>query len=270
MNYNFITVVSVYGHNDGSSSIPSILKSSESLPGSRALLLSITRPASLPESIFWKKIPTLNRQQYSLFMLYFLASFIETDFALCVQADGWVLSKEAWSDDFLEYDYIGAPNEVGLIKPKSESDPGFRFESMLLRGNWEWMAEEDPINLLNGGFSLRSKKLLTTPRNIGIPYTFDDHPIRQNEDVQLCLFMRSQLIDAGIKFPPISIAKKFAFEYFPPTKDPINFYSIFGIHCGHMRLTAPNQIIIENEFHPISRKFLIPVLEGMGYELHFI
>ena len=203
-------------------------------------------------------------------MLYFLASFIETDFALCVQADGWVLSKEAWSDDFLEYDYIGAPNEVGLIKPKSESDPGFRFEGMLLRGNWEWMAEEDPINLLNGGFSLRSKKLLTTPRNIGIPYTFDDHPIRQNEDVQLCLFMRSQLIDAGIKFPPISIAKKFAFEHFSGSlHTSFDHAKFFGIHGSYMRLVGYNQILLftNNVNSEIIDTYtnLIPYLEKLGY-----
>ena len=35
-----------------------------------------------------------------------LASYIETDFVLIVQYDGFVLHAQAWDDDFLNYDYI--------------------------------------------------------------------------------------------------------------------------------------------------------------------
>jgi hypothetical protein len=269
MKYDFITIVSICGDHDGFIAIPSILRSSKALPGSKGLLLSISRPESLPEGITWRKIPPLNRQQYQLFSIYFLASFIETDFALIVQADGWAFNQGAWTDDFLEYDYIGAPNEGGLIKPKTDDDPGFRWDGMLVRGDWEWMKEENQIMVLNSGFNLRSKKFLHMPRDIGLPYVFDDNPVRQNDDIQLCIFMRSKLIDAGIKFAPIEIAKIFAFEFFPPNVGPIDFNSIFGLHCSHMRLTESNQIFIGNQFHPFSRKFLLPILQDMGYELTF-
>ena len=262
----------MYGHNDGSSSIPSILKSTEALPGSKALLLSISRPDSLPEGIVWKKIPPLNYQQYSLFMIYCLASFINTDFALCVQADSWVLNQSAWTDKFLEYDYIGAPNEVGLIKPKSESDPGFQFEGMLLRAGWGWMAEKDPIYVLNGGFSLRSKKLLNTPRDIGVAYIFDDNPIRQNEDLQLCLFMRSQLETHGIKFPPMNVAKDFAIEICWPHQSKIDFNNIFGIHCPYNMALIERKKIIHTgalDGRHASLKFTIDFLRELGYEFIF-
>ena len=271
MKYDFITIVSVCGDHDGFVAIPSILRSSEALPGSKCLLLSISRPESLPENISWRKISPLNRQQYQLFSIYFLASFINTDFALIVQPDGWVLNSSAWTDKFLEYDYIGAPNEAGLIKPKSDNDLGFKWDGMLLRGDWEWMTQEkeNPVAVLNSGFNLRSKKFLNAPRDIGLPYIFSDHLIFQNDDIQLCIFMRSQLIEVGIKFAPISVAKIFAFEFFPPSEENIDFNSIFGLHCSHMQLTGPNKIFIKNQFHPLSRKFLLPILQHMGYELSF-
>jgi hypothetical protein len=268
--YDFITVVSVYGHNDGASSIPSLLRSVEALPGSKALLLSISSPPSLPESIFWKKIPKLNYQQYSLFMIYSLASFIQTDFALCVQADGWVLNQSVWTDNFLEYDYIGAPTAVGFVKPKSESEPGFRWEQSLVRGGWQWIKEVNSIGVLNGGFSLRSKKFLNAPRDIGIPYAFDDQPLRQNEDLQLCLFMRSQLELHGIKFPPLDVAKKFAFEHFSGSlHTSFDHAKFFGIHGSYMRLVGYNQILLftNNVNSEIidTYKNLILYLEKLGY-----
>ena len=252
MKHDYLTVVSVYGHNDGSSSIPSLLKSTAALPGSRGLLLSINKPISLPEHIAWKKIPALTYQQYSLFMIYCLASFIETDFTLCVQSDSWVLNENAWIDDFLEYDYIGAPTEIGLIEARHETDPGFRLGGMLLRAEGEWLKEDNPIGVFNGGFSLRSKKFLNAPREMGLPYVFDDNSIRQNEDLQLCLFMRSQLMAFGIKFPPINVAKNFAFEhYLPDLHSSFELEGYFGIHGSYMRLVGFNQIeLIRDKFTP--------------------
>jgi len=34
---------------------------------------------------------------------------VETEFALIVQDDGWVLSTDNRHDDYLQYDYLGAP-----------------------------------------------------------------------------------------------------------------------------------------------------------------
>jgi len=45
MKHNKLTIVSVFGHNDGSTAIPSIMKSMQELPGSKGLLLSIKKPS---------------------------------------------------------------------------------------------------------------------------------------------------------------------------------------------------------------------------------
>lgn len=64
-------------------------------------------------------------------MIKELNKYIETSYVLIIQYDGFILNPDAWTDEFLEYDYIGAP----------------------------WWYTDD-CNVGNGGFSLRSKKLL--------------------------------------------------------------------------------------------------------------
>ena len=51
MIHDQLTIVSVFGHNDGSAAIPSIIKSMQELPGSKGLLLSIEKPENLPDEI---------------------------------------------------------------------------------------------------------------------------------------------------------------------------------------------------------------------------
>ena len=41
MVHDQLTIVSVYGHNNGASAIPSIVKSMKELPGSKGLLISL-------------------------------------------------------------------------------------------------------------------------------------------------------------------------------------------------------------------------------------
>ncbi len=71
-------------------------------------------------------------------MLRDLASHVETSHALCIQWDGYVLRGQAWDPAFLTYDYIGAP----------------------------WPHFSDGHNVGNGGFSLRSRRLLEACRQL--------------------------------------------------------------------------------------------------------
>ena len=74
------------------------------------LFISDKKPKSLPVGISFQKIPRLkNINDYSKFIVYDLAGYIKTNYALVVQYGGYVLRPEKWSDKFLSYDYIGAP-----------------------------------------------------------------------------------------------------------------------------------------------------------------
>ena len=91
-------------------------------------------------------IPIKNMKDYSRFMIYNLNEHVDSDFALTIQHDGFIINPNAWRDDFLDYDYIGAPwpwREQGFVTPFGEH-----------------------ISVGNGGFSLRSKKLLELPTKV--------------------------------------------------------------------------------------------------------
>lgn len=60
---------------------------------------------------------------------------ITTDFNIAVQADGFAVNLDAWDDDFLNYDYIGAPwpwmwAGVPLGGGRSSETAGFRCEAV--------------------------------------------------------------------------------------------------------------------------------------------
>lgn len=115
-------------------------------------------------------------QDYSKFMIRELVNYVDTEYVLCVQWDAYLLNPDAWTDDYLQYDYVGAP--------------------------W-WFS--DDRNVGNGGFSLRSAKFL---REVSEMPARNYHP----EDVVCCRLMNKYLTDKGIKFAPESVAHKFSHE----------------------------------------------------------
>ena len=87
-----------------------------------------------------------NYNDYNYYVIYCLHNHVETSHCLLVQPDGFVLFPDKWDDEWLKYDYIGAP--WPLVKD-SYIDPF---------GNQHQVG--------NGGFSLRSKKLLEVPQRL--------------------------------------------------------------------------------------------------------
>lgn len=143
------------------------------------------------------KIPHISTiQEYSRFMVKELYKYIDTDYVLVVQSDGYVKNPAAWNPEWLQYDYIGA--------------------------TW-WYGDKQ--NVGNGGFSLRSKKLLQVLA--ADQYIVKTHP----EDHMICrIYGRYLTQKHGIKFAPDSVAKKFSIEGFRQ-KDK-TYSGQFGFH-GH-------------------------------------
>lgn len=109
-----LTIVSIYGHNNGASAIPAISRSMRELPGSKGLLISIEEPPNLPNNVVWKRCHVIDYLGYSLFMMHSLYAFIETDYCLIVQDDGWVLNGKNFKPEYYDYDYIGAPSHCAF------------------------------------------------------------------------------------------------------------------------------------------------------------
>ena len=173
----------------------------------RALLLSDRQPDGLAGSgIEWRAIPRLSsRSDYSRFILAGLAEHIKTRHALLVQWDGFVRDGRSWQDGFLDFDYIGAP----------------------------WPQYRDGMAVGNGGFSLRSRRLLQA--TAAIPP--DDAP----EDVTICRTHRAYLEHQhGIRFADMDVARAFSYERSESSGREFGFHGVFNLpaELGTERLLA--------------------------------
>lgn len=163
----------------------------------RALLLSDKPPARVRGAdIEWRPIaPLRSKEDYSRFILRELNAYIDTPHVLITQWDSFVLNGAAWNDEFLGYDYIGAP----------------------------WPHFHDRRNVGNGGFSLRSKRLLEACMQLG---GFSG----EAEDVQICRNFRGQFEqDHGLRFAPEEVAGQFAFERAPRRGTEFGFHGVFNM-----------------------------------------
>lgn len=134
----------------------------------------------VPPAIRFVGIPALDGiDAYSDFILKRLGAFVQTEHALVVQWDGFILNPDLWQENFLQYDYIGPP----------------------------WYHGGHPGMVGNGGFSLRSKRLLDA-------LTQYELPLGEPEDMVICVTLREQLEHKhGIRFAPLEVAQAFGCEY---------------------------------------------------------
>ena len=209
--FDRLTVVAVDGRSDGTNAVYSICRTVDELPGSQGLLIAAGRPANLPEQVQFIGIDPLDYSQYSLYLIQCLYYHIRTDYALIVQDDGWALSGVNWNDEWFNYDYIGAPTHVAGIDGR-------------VYLNYSWVGHPNVVPVLQGGFSLRSRSFLEAPTKYGICYKLPDIPILRSEDIQLCLMLRNQLEQRGLRFAPVETALHFSVEYMNPDHNRMRHY----------------------------------------------
>jgi glycosyltransferase involved in cell wall biosynthesis len=176
-----------------------------------AVLISHNKPENLPAGITFKKCKDTelvskdpkNKDDYSKFMAYNLCDYIDSEYCLIVHNDAYVLHPEKWDKAFFKYDYLGAP------WPK----------------NLHYTNEGVNVRVGNGGFSLRSKRMLNILNDLNLPFT-DNGTGFYNEDGIMCVYYRKQLEDAGIKFASVELAARFSHEFDCEESVP----SPFGFH----------------------------------------
>ena len=157
--------------------------SSKHINFAKIILLGNYKPNNVPDHIEFISIPKINStHEYSIFVIKHLTEYINTKHCLVIQSDGFVVNPQLWKEDFLNYDYIGAP--------WSQQNP--------------WVESYD-ARVGNGGFSLRSKKFLEFSNQF-------DSCNELGEDSFLCIRKYEEAIDYGIKFAPFELAVKFSYE----------------------------------------------------------
>lgn len=259
MAHEQLTIVSIHGHTDGSATLPSITRSMRELPGARGLLISPAKPNNLPENIEWKECGSFDYRGYSTFVMHCLHTYIDTDFCLIVQDDGWVLDGNNWRDDYYTYDYIGGITHAGLV-------------GNTLHLGFEWVNHKDPILVLNGGFSLRSKRLLEAPSKYGIVQTYSEEIHIWNEDIQFSCLKRGVFESLGFKYAPNSVAKYFSMEHIAPKfHDDMDFSKLLGHHSTSRKLIRDNEILLPMGVKSAYRELeFLYFLQSKGYILNYV
>jgi hypothetical protein len=166
--------------------------------------------SDIPENlqIDFIEIPELTYQEFNKFCLTEINPFITTSHIIMVQTDGFICNGKNWKDSYFEYDYIGQP----------WLDDG--------SGKFHWVRSyEESVG--EGGFTLRSKKLLETLSKI------DKIAIENyfgNEDVFISSYARDFLNSNGCKFATPEIGTEFCAGLNNFNFD--NLQTSFGFHAN--------------------------------------
>lgn len=190
-----VTLVAV-STRDTEEALKALIYSSKNIEYGKIILISSYTPFCIDNKVHFFTIPKFNNvDEWCKFIVYELHRYVHTEFALLVHADGFVVNKSSWREEFLDYDYIGAPWDI------PNNDFTFRdINGRLIR--------------VGNSVSIRSKKLLKLPYELNIPWLPDHGSF--NEDTFLCCTNRHILESNGIRYAPIEVAKYFAHESMIP------------------------------------------------------
>ena len=136
----------------------------------------------------------LDGEEASRFLWHEVPNFVCTSHVLVVQWDSWIINPGSWSDEFLAYDYVGAP--------------------------W-WYG--DGCNVGNGGFSLRSLRLMDFLGDNAAEF-----PIAHPEDDAICRKYGLRLKALGFRFAPAELAWRFSVERSMRWLSPFGFHGMFN------------------------------------------
>ncbi len=187
------------------------------------VLISDRKPWYLPRSIRFSptsKLDDINKFNYK--MTYELCGHIRTQFALIVHADGFVIHPENWSDDFLNYDYIGSP------WPLPSNDYAYRDT-------------EGNICRVGNSVSIRSRRLMAYPAEHNVPWVPVDDGF-YNEDIFICCHLKKEMEREGIVIAPLEAAVRFGREH--PIEEnrgvePFAFHKWRGENAAYPRFLSP-------------------------------
>lgn len=184
LNLPDVTLWSIaWGHPESVQRIKRVLRYCQGIAQFGKTLFFSTIPESAQEGMEsdpWQTIPVKCRNFYDFnrLMSRFVPPYLNTQFALAVQEDGFPLRPGLWSEDFLGCDYIGAPWPDKVVG--------------------------------NGGFYLESQKMILA--RMKLPDNPNSLPPLGNVDWYWCRTSQSVLAAQGVRFAPFELAARFSSE----------------------------------------------------------
>lgn len=143
---------------------------------------------------------------YDIFMVTELHKHFDTSHVLVMQLDGYITHPELWNNDWLQYDYIGAP----------------------------WMPGHQPCAVGNGGFSLRSRRFQEWLSDYIAANGWKPLP----DDIVISVNAHDDAVAAGFTYAPVSVAEIFSKEQPLPTRS--LKVPTFGFHGAEARQYITN------------------------------
>ncbi len=125
-------------------------------------------------------------------IIYELGNYVDTDFAMLIHADGYVIDPSCWQSEFLNYDFIGAPWP-------------------LPRDSYSYRTPTGELIRVGNSVSIRSKRILDLPRQLNLEWR--SYYGNTNEDGFLCVHNRAELESRGVVFAPLELAVHFSREH---------------------------------------------------------
>ena len=174
-------------------------------------------------------------EAYGRFLAGPLADSVRTTHVLVVQWDGWPVDAAAWDPAFRRYDYVGA----------------------------RWAGRVAGASVGNGGFSLRSRRLLLALRDDPRLALRSEAP----EDEQIGGAFRPILErDHGIVFAPEAVADRFSGERILSATPAFGFHGAFNLwrHCDDATLSAIAAGLPDAMRRDRAVRELVTLLRGAG------
>jgi len=161
-------------------------------------LVTHKKPAFLPDSITYQHIDKIsNINMFNYAMVYDLYKYVHKDYAILVHADGFVVNPNSWTNEFLEYDYIGAPWPI----PDEKDKVSYRDEF-------------GDLYRVGNSVSIRSKRLMELPEKVGMKW--ESFHNWYNEDGFICVNKRKEFEKHGCRYAEPSFAAHFSQERMTP------------------------------------------------------
>lgn len=165
------------------------------------------------EGIQWGAVLLLTPKLGSIdawnkYIIYELYNYINTDFAMLIHSDGYIINPSAFQSTFLEYDYVGAP------WPLPNDDFSYRTPS-------------GELVRVGNSVSLRSRKILELPAKLGLEWK--SYYGNTNEDGFLTVHNRDTLIASGCTFAPLEVARFFSKEHEIPENQGIETFAFHTV-----------------------------------------
>lgn len=123
-------------------------------------------------------------------VIYDLPKYVETSHCLFIHGDSHIIHPELWDDEWLKLDFIGSPWPL----PRWDGE----FKDTLGR-----------VQRVGNSVSLRSKRLLDLAATQPMEYHYGNN----NEDGQICIWLRAWLEEQGMKFATFEQALRFGKEH---------------------------------------------------------